>query len=53
MSNELLDREIFFSLKEAKTLIARFIEDYNHVRSYSLLDFIPLRQRPVVCSTAS
>ena len=31
MRDELLDREIFFTLEEAKTLIARWREEYNHV----------------------
>jgi len=35
MRDELLDREIFFTLEVAKTLIARWREEYNHVRRNS------------------
>jgi len=31
MRDELLDREIFFTLEEAKVLIARWREGYNHI----------------------
>jgi hypothetical protein len=33
--------------EETKTLIARFKEDYNYVRSYSFLGLVLLRHRPV------
>jgi transposase InsO family protein len=39
MRDELPDREIFFTLEEAKTLLARWREEYNHVGPHSLLGF--------------
>jgi len=42
MRDELLDREIFFTLEGAKTLIARWREEYNHVRPHSSLGYRPL-----------
>jgi putative transposase len=55
MRDELLDREIFFTLEEAKTLIARWREEYNHVRPDSALGYHPpapqvwaLAQQPVI-----
>jgi transposase InsO family protein len=39
MHDELLDREIFFNLEEAKTLIARWGEGYNHFRLHSALGY--------------
>jgi transposase InsO family protein len=54
MRDELLDREIFFTLQEAKTLIARWREEYNHFRPHSALGYLPpapkawlLAQQPV------
>jgi len=41
MSNELLDHEIFFILEEAKTLIARWREEYNHISPHSALGYRP------------
>jgi transposase InsO family protein len=41
LRDELLNREIFFTLEEAKTLIARWREEYNHVRPYSSLGYRP------------
>ena len=35
LRDELLNREIFFTLEEAKTLIARWREEYNHIRPHS------------------
>jgi putative transposase len=55
--DELLDREIFFTLEEAKTLIARWREEYNYVRPHSSLGYRPpapqawlLAQQPVTAS---
>jgi len=39
MRDELLDREIYFTLNEAKTLIARWRKEYNHVRPHSALGY--------------
>jgi putative transposase len=54
MRDELLNREIFFTLEEAKTLIARWREEYNHIRPHSALGYRPpapqswlLAQQPV------
>jgi transposase InsO family protein len=41
MRDELLDREIFFTLEEAKTLIVRWREEYNHIRPHSALGYRP------------
>ena len=41
MRDELLDREIFFTLEEAKILIAPWREEYNHVRPHSALGYRP------------
>jgi transposase InsO family protein len=46
MRDELLDREIFFTLEEAKTLVARWREEYNHRRPHCALGYRPLHQRP-------
>ena len=55
MRDELLDREIFFILEEAKTLIARWREEYNYFRPHSALSYRPpapltwlLAQQPVI-----
>jgi transposase InsO family protein len=55
MRDELLNREIFFTLEEAKTLIARWREEYNHFRPPSALGYRPpapqawlLAQQPVL-----
>ena len=55
MRDEFLNREIFFTLEEAKTLIARWREEYNHVRPRSALSYRPpapqawlLPQQPVI-----
>jgi len=41
MRDELLDREIFFTLEEAQVLIARWREEYNHIRPLSALGYRP------------
>ena len=41
MRDELLDREIFFTLEEARTLIARWREEYNHIRPHNALGYRP------------
>ena len=41
MRDELLDREIFYTLKEAKHLIEMWRWEYNHVRPHSSLDYKP------------
>jgi transposase InsO family protein len=41
MRDELPDREIFFTLEEAKTLSARWREEYNHIRPHRALGYRP------------
>jgi putative transposase len=41
MRDELLNREIFYTLKEAQVLIARWREEYNHFRPHSSLGYRP------------
>ena len=41
LSNELLNREIFYTLKEAKVLIERWRVQYNTVRPHSSLGYKP------------
>jgi transposase InsO family protein len=39
--DELLDREIFFTLKEAQILIERWRQRYNRIRPHSALGYRP------------
>jgi transposase InsO family protein len=41
LRDELLDREIFYSLNEAKVLIEMWREHYNRVRPHSSLGYRP------------
>jgi putative transposase len=41
LRDELLDREIFYTLTEAKILIERWRREYNTVRPHSALDYRP------------
>jgi transposase InsO family protein len=41
MRDELLDREIFYTLKEARHLIEMWRWEYNHVRPHSSLGYKP------------
>ncbi len=41
LRDELLDREIFFTLAEAKILIERWRREYNTVRPHSALGYRP------------
>jgi putative transposase len=41
MRDELLNREIFYTLKEAKILIERWRKEYNHLRPHSSLGYRP------------
>lgn len=41
LRDELLDREIFYTLTEAKVLIERWRNHYNHVRPHSALGYRP------------
>ena len=39
MKNELLNGDIFYSLKEARVLIEMWLQHYNTVRSHNSLDY--------------
>jgi transposase InsO family protein len=41
LRDELLDREIFYALAEAKVLIERWREEYNTLRPHSALGYRP------------
>lgn len=41
MRDELLNREIFYTIREAQILIARWREEYNHFRPHSSLGYRP------------
>jgi len=41
MANELLNREIFDTLHEAKALLARWVREYNTLRPHSALGYRP------------
>jgi len=41
LGDELLDREIFYTLLEARTLIEDWRQHYNQVRPHSALDYRP------------
>jgi putative transposase len=41
MRDELLDREIFTTLQEAKVLIGRWLKEYNQLRPHSALGYWP------------
>lgn len=41
LRDELLDREIFYTLTEAKILIERWRREYNTTRPHSALDSCP------------
>lgn len=45
MCDKLPDREIFFTLDEANTLVVPWKEEYNQVRPHSSLGYRPLRPR--------
>jgi transposase InsO family protein len=41
LRDELLDREIFYTLAEAQTLLGRWKEEYNQIRPHSALGYRP------------
>jgi len=41
LRDEMLNREIFYNLKEAKVLIERWRKEYNSVRPHSSLGYKP------------
>jgi transposase InsO family protein len=60
LRDELLDREIFYTLQEAKVLIEQWRQHYNRIRPHSSLGYRPpapeaIRSgppRPILQSTA-
>jgi len=46
MRDELLNREIFYTLKEAQILIERWRKEYNYIRPHLPLDIVPQRHKP-------
>jgi transposase InsO family protein len=46
MQDELLNREIFYSLKEAQGLIEMWRKPYNTIRPHSALDYRPPGPKP-------
>lgn len=41
LQDELLNGEIFYTLQEARVLIARWRHEYNHIRPHSSLGQLP------------
>ena len=41
MRDELLNREVFDTIVEAKVLVERWREEYNHIRQHSSLGYRP------------
>jgi transposase InsO family protein len=48
LRDELLNREIFFSLREAQVLVERWRQEYNQVRPHSSLGYRPPAPEAVV-----
>ncbi len=51
LRDELLDREIFYTLLEAKVLIERWRQHYNRVRPHSSLGYRPPAPVAITVST--
>ncbi len=51
LRDELLDREIFFTLAEAKILIERWRREYNTVRPHSALGYRPPAPETIMRAT--
>jgi len=52
MRDELLNREIFYTLKEAQILIERWRKDDNHIRPHSSLGYRPPAPQAWLLSTS-
>jgi transposase InsO family protein len=52
MRDELLDREIFYSVKEAQVLIELWRKEYNHIRPHSALAYRPPAPAAVLLTTS-
>jgi transposase InsO family protein len=53
LRDELLDREVFYTLLEAKVLIERWCQHYNHVRPHSALGYRPPAPEPIAWPAAA
>ena len=53
LRDELLNREIFTTLEEAKVLIEQWQRDYNHVRPHSALGYRPPAPEAVLSLTTT
>jgi transposase InsO family protein len=53
MRDELLNGEIFYSLKEAKNLIEMLRKEYNTIRPYSSLGYKPPSPAAIVLTPAA
>ena len=53
LRDELLNREIFTTLKEAKVLIEQWRQEYNHVRPHSSLGYRPPAPETILVKTVS
>ena len=51
MRDELLERELFYSLREAQVLIEQWRQYYNHVRPHSALGYQPPAPRAILDSS--
>ena len=51
LRDELLNREVFNTLTEAKVLIKEWRQEYNHIRPHSSLGYLPPAPE-VIMSTA-
>ncbi len=51
MRDELLDREIFTTLEEAKVLINQWRREYNQIRPHSARNYQPLAPEAILAST--
>ena len=48
LRDELLDREIFFTLKEAQVLTVQYKQTYNRIRPHSSLGYRPPASQTVM-----
>ena len=53
LRDELLNREIFTTLKEAKVLIEQWRKEYNHIRPHSSLGYKPPAPETILVKTVS
>ncbi len=51
MRDELLDREIFMTLEEAKVLISQWRKEYNHIRPHSARNYQPPAPEAILTGT--